>query len=81
MMEFTERTDWLTVFHLPSYAPDVNPVEGIGSTIRRGVLANLAAAGLDHLIQTIRRGMKQVQYRPDLINGCLGQTGLTLNEK
>jgi hypothetical protein len=24
-----QRTDWLTVFHLPPYAPDLNPAEGV----------------------------------------------------
>ncbi|WUX71178.1 transposase [Streptomyces sp. NBC_01429] len=29
MKEFiAANEDWLTVFHLPSYAPDLNPQEG-----------------------------------------------------
>ncbi|MEU0432784.1 transposase [Streptomyces sp. NPDC006290] len=28
--------DWLTIFQLPSYAPDLNPVEDVWSLLRRG---------------------------------------------
>jgi hypothetical protein len=27
--------DWLTVYQLPAYAPQLNPVEGISSLARR----------------------------------------------
>ncbi|WUO17907.1 hypothetical protein OG985_44725 [Streptomyces sp. NBC_00289] len=32
----------------------------------------------DHLISTLRRGLRQIQYRSNLINGCRVETGLTL---
>ena len=47
---FTSAQEWLRVFQLPSYAPDLNPVEGIWSVLKRGVLANLAVASFAHLI-------------------------------
>ncbi len=31
--EFIEKADWLTVVQLPSYAPDLNPQEGIWSLL------------------------------------------------
>jgi hypothetical protein len=69
---------WLRVFRLPAYAPDLNPVEGIWSVLKRGVLANLAVASFGHLVQVIRHGLKKIQYQPGLIEGCLAGTGLTL---
>jgi transposase len=33
---FTAAQPWLEVFQLPSYAPDLNPVEGIWSALKRG---------------------------------------------
>ncbi|MEW1701128.1 transposase, partial [Streptomyces sp. NPDC091278] len=42
---FEANTDWLTVFQLPAYAPDLNPQEGIWSLVKRGI-GNLAAADL-----------------------------------
>src|SRR5256884_664841 len=41
---FTDAQAWLRVFRLPAYAPDLNPVEGIWSVLKGGVLANLAVA-------------------------------------
>ena len=75
---FTSAQAWLRVFQLPSYAPDLNPVEGIWSVLKGGVLANLAAASFSHLLQVIRHGLKKIQYQPGLIEGCLAGTGLSL---
>jgi hypothetical protein len=72
-----EHKQWLTVFHLPSYAPDLNPTEGVWSVVKRS-LANFAAANLDHLIRVTKRKLKKIQYRPHLLEGCLAETGLTL---
>lgn len=55
--------DWLTVFQLPSYAPDLNPQEGIWSLVERGI-GNLAVANIDHLAKTVKRRLKKIQYRP-----------------
>jgi hypothetical protein len=72
-----EHKEWLTVFRLPSYAPDLNPVEGVWSLVKRS-LANFAAANLDHLVRVTKRKLKRIQYRPHLLEGCLAETGLTL---
>ncbi len=42
MRQFIAGRDWLTVYQLPSYAPALNPVEGIWSLLRRGWLSNTA---------------------------------------
>ncbi|MFD3761349.1 IS630 family transposase, partial [Streptomyces sp. NPDC058622] len=31
----------------------------------------------EHLIRQLRHGLRQIQYRSDIINGCLTATGLT----
>ena len=46
--------------------------------LKRGVLANLAVASFAHLVLVIRHGLKMIQYRPGLIEGCLAGTGLIL---
>ena len=74
--EFVETHDWLTVYQLPPYCPDLNPVEGIWSLLRRK-LANTAFPDADHLISAVRRGLCEIQYRPHLIDGVLAETGLT----
>jgi MFS family permease len=49
-----------------------------GRCSKRGVLANLAVASFAHLVQVIRHGLKKIQYRPGLIEGCLPGTGLIM---
>lgn len=43
----------------------------IWSLLRRGWLSDTAFAAPEHLIQTIRPGLRAIQYCPDLINGCI----------
>ncbi|WP_406132239.1 transposase [Streptomyces sp. NBC_00989] len=81
MREYAAAHDWLTIVQLPSYAPDLNPVEGIWSLLRRGPLANTAFTDDEHLERTLRRGLRHIQLRPDLIDGCLAGTGLTLTQR
>jgi hypothetical protein len=67
--------DWLIVFQLPTYAPDLNPTEGIWSLVKRD-LGNLAAADLGQITRTVKRKLKMLQYRPQVIDGCFAETGL-----
>jgi hypothetical protein len=71
-----ENNQWLRVFRLPAYAPNLNPAEGI-SLLKRS-MANFAAADLDGLVRIVKRKLKKIQYRPHLIDGCLAVTGLTI---
>lgn len=66
---------WLTVFCLPGYAPELNPVEGVWSHLKRS-LANLAKRTVDQLAWLITSRLRRVQYRPDLTAGFLAKTGL-----
>jgi transposase len=77
MRRFTgAHPDWLTVVQLPAYAPELNPAEGAWSLLKHG-LANRITQTADQLAATIKTELKRMQYRPDLIDGFLGQTGLT----
>ena len=69
---------WLTVVRLPSYAPDLNPVEGAWANMKNG-LGNLGWCGTpDRLAAIIKNRLKRIQYRPALIDGFLAQAGLSL---
>jgi transposase len=72
-----ENKQWLRIFQMPSYAPELNPAEGIWSLIKRS-LADFAAADLRHLTRVIKRKLKKIQFRPHLIDGCLTGTGLII---
>lgn len=77
--EFCERNaDWLTVYRLPPYAPELNPVEGVWAHLRRS-LANLAPHGLDDLARLVRSRLRNLQADPDALDGFLAETGLTLD--
>lgn len=60
------------------YAPGLNPVDGVWSLQRRGWLFNVAFSTPEHLIRTLRSGLRHIQYRSNLIDGCLIETGLTI---
>ncbi|MEU2600663.1 transposase [Streptomyces hirsutus] len=75
MRRYLTDRDWLTVVQLPPYAPDFNPVEGIWSVPRRTTAANRAFADPDELITAVRRGLRRLQYRHDVLDGCLVGTG------
>ena len=78
MRTFTgAHPDWLTVIQLPSYAPDLNPAEGVWANMKNG-LGNLAAPDVSKLAAIVKNRLKSIQYRPELISGFLAQTGLTL---
>jgi putative transposase len=68
--------DWLTVYQLPSYAHELNPVELVWSHLRS--LANLAKRNLSQLTALIKTRLRRMQHRPRLLDGFLASTGLDL---
>ncbi|XIG79574.1 DDE endonuclease [Streptomyces sp. SGAir0957] len=77
MRELIDARQWLTVFLLPAYSPDLNPVEGVWAHVKRS-LANLAVVALDRLEVLVRNRLKRLQYRPETLDGFIAGTGLTL---
>lgn len=78
LQKFAESRDWLNIYYLPPYAPDLNPVEGIWSLLRRGWLSNAAFSTPEHLARRIRRGLRDIQYRSHLIDSCLAEASLAI---
>ncbi|MFI0504214.1 transposase [Streptomyces albogriseolus] len=78
LRQWAAAQDWLTIYYLPPYAPDLNPVEGIWSLLRGGWLSNVAFSTPERLVQPIRRGLRHIQYRSHPMDGCLTETGLTI---
>ncbi|MEV6535784.1 transposase [Streptomyces sp. NPDC051639] len=78
MRKMIDERDWLTVFLLPAYSPELNPVEGLWAHVKRS-LANLASVALDRLEALVRNRLKRLQYRPAVLNGFLAGTGLDLD--
>ena len=77
MSELIAARLWLTVYQLPAYAPELNPVEAVWSHLKRS-LANLAKRNISQLAALVKTRLKRMQYRPGLINGYLTKAGLDL---
>ena len=77
MAELVAARPWLTVFRLPAYAHELNPVERVWSVLKRS-LANLVKRDLGQLTALAKTRLKRMQYRPGLLNGFLAGTRLDL---
>lgn len=67
---------WLRVYQLPSYAPELNPVEKVWSAMKRS-LANHGVRTATNLAAAVKNRLKRMQYRPGLIDGYFTGTGLS----
>lgn len=77
MRGLIEKRPWLTVFHLPPYAPELNPVEGVWSGMKSG-LVNLAKRNIEALKSLVKTRLRRMQYQPRMLAGLLAKTGLHL---
>ncbi|MFF4731745.1 transposase [Streptomyces mirabilis] len=75
MRELIGSRPWLTVFRFPTYSPDLNPAEGVWAHLKKS-LGNLAPCSIDDLARLVRTRLKRMQYRPDLLDGFIAETGL-----
>jgi hypothetical protein len=69
--------DWLTVFQLPAYASELNPVESAWAVLKRS-LANLVKHNISELTALAKTRLRRMQYRPGLLEGFLAGTRLDL---
>ena len=77
MAELVAARDWLTVYQLPPYAHELNPVEQVWSHLKRS-LASLAKRNLAQLTVLVKTRLRRMQYRPGLLDGFLASTRLDL---
>ena len=77
MAELIAARDWLTVFRLPPYASELNPVEPVWPDLKRS-LANLAKHDISELTTLVKTRLRRMQYRPGLLEGFLAKTRLDL---
>ncbi|WP_371330446.1 transposase [Streptomyces sp. TP-A0356] len=80
MRELIDARLWLTVHELPPYAPELNPVEGVWSHLKRS-LANLTKHGLDQLTALVKTRLKRMQYRPASSRASSPRPGSTSNRR
>jgi hypothetical protein len=78
MRELVAARPWLTVFRLPPYGHELNPVEPVWSHLKRS-LANLTKHDITELTALVKTRLRRMQYRPALLAGFLASTGLDLS--
>jgi DDE superfamily endonuclease len=74
----TQRS-WLVVERLPAYAPELNPTEGLWSSLKAVELANLTGPTLAEVIQQAHRGVERVRRTPHLAYSFLRHVGLSVS--
>jgi putative transposase len=77
MAELITARDWLTIYRLPAYASELNPVEGVWSVLKES-LANLAKRDIGQLTALVKTRLRRMQYRPALLEGFLAGPRLNL---
>ncbi|MEV8395512.1 MULTISPECIES: transposase [unclassified Streptomyces] len=79
MRAWVAQQDWLTLERLPAYAPELNPVELLWSSIKNRELANLAGDHLADLADATERGIHRINQNNQLPWSFLTHTGLTIH--
>jgi transposase len=70
---------WLVVERLPAYAPELNPVEGLWSSLKAVELANLTSPTLAEVINQTRQGIQRIRRTPHLAYSFLRHAGLSVS--
>jgi transposase len=65
----------LTIEHFPSYAPDLNPDEGVWSLAKKE-LANSCPNDVDELMEDVIRSINRIKGSPQKLRGCILQSEL-----
>jgi transposase len=73
------QRSWLVVERLPAYAPELNPTEGLCSSLKAVELANLCGPTLGEVIAQAHRGIDRVRRTPHLPYSFLRRTGLSVS--
>ena len=75
LQQLLERNPRLQVEHFPSYAPQLNPDEGVWSLSKRA-LANSRPDDAEELMEDIIRVIDDIRFCPEKLRGCILQSEL-----
>ncbi len=65
----------ITLVRLPSYAPELNPVEGLWCYLKHVELLNVCCHTRAELRQEVRNAIARIRQRGDVLLGCVRQPG------
>jgi transposase len=71
-----EQRDWLKVERFPAYAPELNPIEYVWSSIKGKHIANLCAESTVELDDAVTEGARTIGESETILQGCLLKSGL-----
>jgi transposase len=63
---------------LPSYAPDLNPDEGIWNYLKRVELGNVCCSDLAQLNRDLIRARERLRHKQEIIKSCSRQCGYSI---
>lgn len=66
-----QNKDWLEVHRLPAYAPELNPVEYLWSSVKGRDVANFCSDTLWQVEHKVRQAVKRIDAEQDTIGGFL----------
>ncbi|WP_381802822.1 transposase [Streptomyces niveus] len=66
MRAWVADQDWLTLERSPAYAPELNPVELLWSSLKKRELANLAGGHLADVADATEQGIHRINANPRL---------------
>jgi transposase len=61
--------------HLPGYAPDLNPVEGIWHYLKCRELGNVCCRTFAELDTALRRAKERLRHKRQVIRGSIAECG------
>lgn len=75
LQELLRRHSRLRIEHFPSYAPELNPDEGVWSQAKRD-LANGRPDNIEDLVRDLIHSMDRIRRSPAKLRGCILQSDL-----
>lgn len=73
---YLRRSTRISLEHFPSYAPDLNPIEGLWSTLKSARLANYCPTGPEELLDTVAETGRAIGQERRTLRGFLRGAGL-----
>ena len=75
LAQLLRRHRRLHIEHFPSYAPELNPDEGVWSLAKRA-LANSCPTDLEELVEDVIRSINGIRASAQKLRGCIAQSEL-----
>lgn len=63
---------------LPTYAPELNPQEGVWNLLKRAELKNVCCLDVQHVQRELRRAKERLRHRKSVLRQCFAHAGCFL---